>query len=265
MQIPHPLTAALVAAALTTVACSREETEQEARDLASDARTAAARASDQLADSWLTTKIQAQYFADDDVKARHINVSTRDGAVVLTGSVDDRRAREQAVQIARNTDGVREVEDRLTIDREAVAAVGEAEGSEAVASAPSTDPGATSGAIPTTGTASAMPPVVAIDDEAVTTRIQAKYFLDNAIKARDIEIATQNGVVTVRGEVASEAERAQALLLARTTEGVQRVEDSLTVEASLASRPPATDPSTQTVEPAAPVLEPHDAPPEVSK
>jgi osmotically-inducible protein OsmY len=41
--------------------------------------------------------------------------------------------------------------------------------------------------------------------------------------------------VTLRGEVASESERAQALRLARTTDGVQRVEDSLTVNASLGS------------------------------
>ena len=40
--------------------------------------------------------------------------------------------------------------------------------------------------------------------------------------------------------MASDNERAQALLLARTTEGVQRVEDSLTIDASLGASLPST-------------------------
>jgi hyperosmotically inducible protein len=69
----------------------------------------------------------------------------------------------------------------------------------------------------------------------VTDRIRAKYFLDPAIKARRIEVETRDGVVTVRGEVASDTERAQALLLARTIEGATRVEDGLSVNPALAA------------------------------
>jgi osmotically-inducible protein OsmY len=69
--------------------------------------------------------------------------------------------------------------------------------------------------------------------------IQAKYFLDSSVKAREIQVDAKSGVVTLRGRVASNGERAQALTLARETEGVQRVEDALTVDASLA--PQATD------------------------
>jgi osmotically-inducible protein OsmY len=38
--------------------------------------------------------------------------------------------------------------------------------------------------------------------------------------------------VTLRGAVGSDAERTQALALARATTGVERVEDGLTVDAS---------------------------------
>ncbi len=58
--------------------------------------------------------------------------------------------------------------------------------------------------------------------------------------------------MTLRGEVGSDDERAQALLLARTTEGVQRVEDHLTVfveqqgdATTLPASSPATSASTQ--------------------
>jgi len=68
-----------------------------------------------------------------------------------------------------------------------------------------------------------------VDDDLVTSMIQAKFFQDPEVKARDIDVSTRNGVVTLRGEVASAAERAQALRLARETQGVQRVEDALRI------------------------------------
>jgi hyperosmotically inducible protein len=239
MRTPQLLAGALVVAVASTAGCSRQDTRREAREAASDARAAAARAGDQLADSWLTTKIQAQYFADEDVKARHINVSTRDGVVALTGYVDDDRAREQAVQIARNTDGVRQVADRLTIGRAPSNVLGTADVRDPrAAGGGDIEAGATTGAVPTSG--GDLETTAPFGDASIATKIQAKYFLDNAVKARQIRVEAQNGMVTLSGDVASEAERAQALLLARTTDGVQRVEDSLTVNAWLASdAPPA--------------------------
>ena len=77
----------------------------------------------------------------------------------------------------------------------------------------------------------ARPRPTASDDARITTSIQSKYFLDDRIKGRHIDVTTNAGVVTLNGEVADETERAEALLLARTTEGVKRVEDNLTVTA----------------------------------
>jgi osmotically-inducible protein OsmY len=85
-------------------------------------------------------------------------------------------------------------------------------------------------AVATTGT---LPAGGAFDDASVTSRIQAKFFLDPGIKVRRIDVDTQRGIVTLRGDVASDNERAQALILARTTEGVERVEDALTVNAAI--------------------------------
>jgi osmotically-inducible protein OsmY len=103
----------------------------------------------------------------------------------------------------------------------------DADASSGTAPAPSGE-----SAVATSGTRDAGP---WLDDGVVTSRIQAKFFLDPGIKMRRIDVDTEAGVVTLRGEVASENERAQALILARTTEGVERVEDALTVNASLAT------------------------------
>src|SRR5688572_564920 len=63
------LTGALALVVSATAACNRADTSREAREAAAEVRTVAARAGERLADSWLTAKVQAKFFADDDVKA----------------------------------------------------------------------------------------------------------------------------------------------------------------------------------------------------
>lgn len=224
MNTQQLIIAAVLVALVPASACNQADTDENARRAAAGMRDAALRAGDQLADSWLTTKIHAQYFADEDIKARYINVSTHEGIVTLKGRVDSERAREQVVNIARYTDGVTRVEDQLIV------------GPSATAGAPETPgPADLGSAVATTGTLPADGGVDRIDDASVTSRIQARYFLDPSMKERRIEVDAREGVVTLRGELASDNERAQALLLARTTAGVERVEDALTVNAALAS------------------------------
>jgi hyperosmotically inducible protein len=301
MKTSHFILGTLIAAA-PLAACNRGgDTDETARRAAGEARAAASVAADRLEDGWLATKVQAQYFADEDVKARFINVSADEGVVTLRGRVDDEAAREQAVTIARNTDGVREVHDQLLVgpptdSREAREAAwittqvqaryfanpsiagrditvstsngvvtltgrvdSEAEKADAVAVARTVEGVARvddrlvvqpeEPAVATTGTLPIVTaPGVPMDDNRVATSIQAKYFLDNALKGRRIEVESSQGVVTLRGEVASDTERAQALLLARTTEGAQRVEDMLTVNAALdrqSAAAPAQNPAAQ--------------------
>jgi hypothetical protein len=67
-------------------------------------------------DSGLTTKVKAKFAQDDMVKAHEINVTTREGIVTLTGEVDTMEARQQAVRLARETEGVTDVVDALRVD-----------------------------------------------------------------------------------------------------------------------------------------------------
>jgi hyperosmotically inducible protein len=227
MHKPHLLSIALAIVTTLGAACNRTDTSREAREAAADVKAAASRAGEKLADSWLTTKVQAQYFADDDIKSRYINVSSLDGTVTLKGFVESEDVRQQALQIARNTDGVRQINDQLLIGQPPARF--------------ETAPVATTGADATevTPQPEAGGAAAPLTDAMIASRIQSQYFLDSMVKARAIDVASANGVVTLRGQVASDAERAQALRIARTTEGVQRVEDSLTVDASLAAPLPS--------------------------
>jgi hyperosmotically inducible protein len=219
MSTPRVLAATAVLATLPAFACNRAQTSQEAERATAQVKTAAAQAGEKLADSWLTAKIQAQFFVDEDIKSRYINVSASDGVVKLKGFVESDDARRQVLEITRNTDGVKQIDERqLLVGRPA---------SESFDTATfGTAPVATTGVAPAA-------PAAPLDDATVVSLVQAKYFLDPTIKGRNISVELAGGVVTLRGQVASENERAQALTLARSTPGVQRVEDYLTVDAAL--------------------------------
>jgi osmotically-inducible protein OsmY len=66
-------------------------------------------------------------------------------------------------------------------------------------------------------------------DAGITTKVKAKLAADDTVKAYQIDVDTREKVVTLKGTVENEAARTQAVRLARETEGVVRVEDSVVV------------------------------------
>ena len=60
-------------------------------------------------DSWITSAIQASLEANDSVKAKQVEVETREGVVYLTGAVDTKDARREAGRVAWSTEDVRGV------------------------------------------------------------------------------------------------------------------------------------------------------------
>jgi hyperosmotically inducible protein len=66
-------------------------------------------------DSVITTKVKSSYVADSTVSALDISVETNQGVVALTGLVNTEVERQRAVQIARETSGVKQVDARNLI------------------------------------------------------------------------------------------------------------------------------------------------------
>jgi osmotically-inducible protein OsmY len=52
---------------------------------------------------------------DDSIEVRRLNVDTNGTVVTVRGSVDTRAQRERALQLARETDGVTSVVDRIDV------------------------------------------------------------------------------------------------------------------------------------------------------
>jgi hyperosmotically inducible protein len=70
----------------------------------------------------------------------------------------------------------------------------------------------------------------AVAAAAVTSKIKAKMALDDLVKAADIDVDTDGGVVTLTGTVESVEERRRAVRIATETKGVTKVVEHLRVQ-----------------------------------
>lgn len=77
--------------------------------------TGAAKAEQALTDGSLTAKIKAKMALDDTVKALAIDIDTAGSVVTLSGTVNSPAMRARALQLARETEGVTSVVDRLVV------------------------------------------------------------------------------------------------------------------------------------------------------
>lgn len=69
----------------------------------------------------------------------------------------------------------------------------------------------------------------ALDDTTITTRVKTAILNDPAVGGLRIDVDTTKSVVTLSGRVKSQAERDQALGLARRVTGVSEVKDAMQI------------------------------------
>jgi len=62
-----------------------------------------------------------------------------------------------------------------------------------------------------------------VDDAAITTSVNARFVKDNLVRARDIDVDTHKGIVTLNGRVSSRAARDRAIKLSKGVVGVRKV------------------------------------------
>lgn len=188
-------------------------------------------------DPGITSAVKSRLAADDTVKAYQIDVDTQDRVVTLTGTVETSAAKDQAVLLARQTEGVRDVVDRLSVSPDAAATTGDLrreadeagrevreETREATEEARRTGQDAqrrAGEAVDRTG--------AAVTDAAVTSAVKAKFLADTAVSGLKIDVDTRGGVVTLNGTVTSKTEVDKAVSLARETDGVARVVNNLRI------------------------------------
>jgi hyperosmotically inducible protein len=191
-------------------------------------------------DPGLTTAVKSKLAADDTVKSYRIDVDTKDAVVTLNGAVDTAAARARAVELARSTEGVRDVVDRLTVTPGATPTTGvddkvSGEAREAAREADAKTDAAKRDADDKADEAQRKAGDAtdrtgdAVGDAALTTKVKTKFLADDDISGLKIDVDSKNGVVTLTGTVPTAAEKNLALKVAKSTEGVKSVVDRLKV------------------------------------
>lgn len=142
-------------------------------------------------DSGITSVVEASLEASDKVKARQVEVQTREGIVYLTGVVDTEEARREAGRISWRTEGVRGLSNDLTVGERTVGSW--------------------------------------VDDVMISSKVKSKLIANSEIKAGDIDVSSSQGVVTLIGRVSSQTIKGDAERTARGTTGVTDVNNELLV------------------------------------
>jgi hyperosmotically inducible protein len=145
----------------------------------------------QEADSRITSSVEASLRDNEAVKARQVEVQTREGVVYLTGVVETVEARREAVRVAWRAEGVRGVNNDLTVGETTVGGW--------------------------------------IDDVMISSKVKSQLISNTLIRAGDIDVSSSEGVVTLIGRVSSWAVKADAERVARATKGVTDVNNELSV------------------------------------
>lgn len=119
--IPMLAVATLAAAGLTLSACHKkqpspgQQMKQGAQQIGQGVKHAASDAGQAVSDSAITTKVKSKLTANQGLSSFDIHVETTNGIVTLSGTVNQASARDLAERIARDTDGVKGVNNNIKV------------------------------------------------------------------------------------------------------------------------------------------------------
>ena len=149
------------------------------------------RAGTQMSDAEITSKLKAKFASDPELhNVASIDADTIEGRVRLSGGVDTQAQKAEAEKLARNTEGVRSVDNDIEV-----------------------------GGGRTIGQTT--------DDAVITSKVKTK--LTGNMNPFNVDVDTRHGVVTLTGRVETSTDKSTAERLARETAGVTSVKNELKV------------------------------------
>ena len=152
----------------------------------------------------LELKVKTELIEHFGFGALAINVEAENGAVTLLGTLDDRAVKESARNIVASVDGVRSVDNKLTLEdkSEAKTPVGDAvkEGE------------------------------LEVRDALLEVKVKSALFAEVGRHGFDVEVEASSGTVTLEGTVPDEPHHELALKATKKVKGVEKVVDLLKLE-----------------------------------
>jgi hyperosmotically inducible protein len=152
-------------------------------------------------DASISAAIRSKLQWNKDVDSAGTVVSTKGGRVTLTGSAGSQSAKDNANRLAMNTRGVNSVSNQLKIQDK-----------------PMTDAQKDS--------AKSADESHNISDGWITAKVKSSFMYSSNINGGDIDVSTNDGIVTLTGKVASGSERSLAIETAQNIRGVKSVKSS---------------------------------------
>jgi hyperosmotically inducible protein len=147
-------------------------------------------------DKWMALKIRSRLLVKSNVSVATTTVAVDDGVVTLTGTAENIAQKELTAIYAKDIEGVKSVRNELLVR-------------------PS-DVGATIGE--------------KIDDASITTQVKYALLSHKATSALHTKVTTIDGVITITGEAASDAEKSLVTKLAQDVRGTKSVTNAMTVK-----------------------------------
>lgn len=189
-------------------------------------------------DKTIDKRIQQRVNADASLKKYHVKVSVDGGIATLTGTVATAAQKARAASLA-NVSGVTRVENQIEIDPSAGSkgTVGTIEDKTKEGAHKTKEGVEKVGEKTKEGTEKAYDKTKQglskvgeeITDTWITGHIKERFMGVDVMKGSDIDVSTEKHIVTLKGTVPSAAARTHAAQLARTTQGVKRVVNQLTI------------------------------------
>jgi len=90
-------------------------TENAGNKIAAATENAANKTVNAIDDATITTKVKTAVLAEPGLKTLQIDVDTKNGVVMLSGTVDNQALKERAAQVAQAVNGVKSVDNNLTV------------------------------------------------------------------------------------------------------------------------------------------------------
>lgn len=153
---------------------------------------------DEAKDAWIDGKAESTLLFNTELNSFDINTDVKNGVVTLTGKVESEVDKALAGELIASLDGVERVDNKLTVLKE-----DKEQSSETMQD---------------------------LKDAKVTTVVKARLLMESEVSGTSIDVDTEDGVVTLKGKVDSEAEKQLAVAIAKNTTDVTKVVDKLKVE-----------------------------------
>ncbi|MCF2908520.1 BON domain-containing protein [Pseudoalteromonas sp. DL2-H2.2] len=156
----------------------------------------------EASDAWIDGKAEATLLFNGELNNFDINTDVKNGTVILTGEVEHAVDKKLAQELVLGIDGVKNIENELTVvDMSDDKTSGQHQAETST-----------------------------FTDAKIATVIKSRFLFDSDIDGTDIDVDVERGVVTLSGDVDTDAERQLAVQIAKNADDVKSVKSRLTLD-----------------------------------